>query len=245
MTTGLEEAVAKVPAAVSTVVAAVNDRAAFEWLAGAAGVVRLEHCPSVDALRTISPTDVDGIVVDCAMLELAGIAAGLRRYHDAAVPILILADRADWTSSLQHLQDANAAAFECLCPEDPPAIVALRLAAATRVVQAERDEAALRAQQLEHERNKVVVQLAGAVAHKLKQPLAVVWGYLELLLDDPNPSLDPTTRHYLSEIREAARTMDDVVNRLQRATVYQTRQYAGALEILNLDDSTEWPHNNP
>jgi hypothetical protein len=30
--------------------------------------------------------------------------------------------------------------------------------------------------QLELERNRVVVQLAGAVAHKLKQPLAVAWG---------------------------------------------------------------------
>ena len=45
-------------------------------------------------------------------------------------------------------------------------------------------------QQLELERNRVVAQLAGAVAHKLKQPLAVAWGYLELLFDDPRIGLD-------------------------------------------------------
>jgi two-component system cell cycle response regulator len=91
--------------------------------------------------------------------------------------------------------------------------------------------------ELEAERNRVVVQLAGAVAHKLKQPLAVAWGYLELLLDDPaaSASLDPTTQRYLAEIQDALRTMDDVINKLQQATVHHTRPYAGSQEILDLD----------
>ncbi|HYY87329.1 MAG TPA: histidine kinase dimerization/phospho-acceptor domain-containing protein [Chloroflexota bacterium] len=89
---------------------------------------------------------------------------------------------------------------------------------------------------LEIERNRVVAQLAGAVAHKLKQPLAVAWGYLELILEDPTAELDPTTLRYLREIHIAVQTMDEVVNRLQRATVYHTRQYPGGLEILDLDD---------
>jgi two-component system, cell cycle response regulator len=95
--------------------------------------------------------------------------------------------------------------------------------------------------ELELERDRIVAQLAGAVAHKLKQPLAVAWGYLELLLDDPRTPLDPNTQRYLAEIRAAIRTMDDVVNRLQRATVYQTREYAGTSEILNLDDLPSVP----
>ena len=89
--------------------------------------------------------------------------------------------------------------------------------------------------QIELERNRIVVQLAGAVAHKLKQPLAVAWGYLELLLDDPNLDLAPTTLRYLGEIRESLHTMDAVIVTLQQATVYQTRPYAGSLEILDLD----------
>jgi signal transduction histidine kinase len=89
--------------------------------------------------------------------------------------------------------------------------------------------------EIEIERNRVVVQLAGAVAHKLKQPLAVAWGYLELLLDDPNLDLAPSTRHYLREIQESLHTMDDVIITLQQATTYQARPYAGSLEILDLD----------
>lgn len=88
---------------------------------------------------------------------------------------------------------------------------------------------------LELERNRVVVQLAGAVAHKLTQPLAVAWGYLELLLDDPDVHLAPSTLRYLHEIRDSLGTMDEVIKHLQQATTYQTRPYAGGLEILDLD----------
>jgi two-component system cell cycle response regulator len=90
-------------------------------------------------------------------------------------------------------------------------------------------------QRLELERNRVVVQLAGAVAHKLKQPLAVAWGYLELLVDDPNLDLAPSTIRYLSEIQDSLREMDEVINKLQQATTHQTRPYAGGLEILDLE----------
>ena len=88
---------------------------------------------------------------------------------------------------------------------------------------------------LELERNRIVGQLAGAVAHQLKQPLAVAWGYLELLLDDPNLDLAPSTLHYLHEIREALQSMDEFINVLQQARTYQTRPYASSLEILDLE----------
>ena len=89
--------------------------------------------------------------------------------------------------------------------------------------------------ELELERDRVVLQLAGAVAHKLKQPLAVAWGYLELLLDDPNLDLAPSTVRYLREIQESLHTMDAVINKLQQATTHQTRPYAGGSEILDLE----------
>jgi two-component system cell cycle response regulator len=89
--------------------------------------------------------------------------------------------------------------------------------------------------QLELERNRVVVQLAGAVAHKLKQPLAVAWGYLELLLDDPHQDLSPPTIAYLREIQESLHSMDAVINKLQQATTAHTRPYAGGTEILDLE----------
>jgi signal transduction histidine kinase len=89
--------------------------------------------------------------------------------------------------------------------------------------------------ELELERNRIVSELAGAVAHKLKQPLAVAWGYLELLQDDPNLELAPSTLRYLREIRHSLQSMDDFINELQQARTYHTRPYAGGLEILDLE----------
>jgi len=83
------------------------------------------------------------------------------------------------------------------------------------------------------ERDRIVVELAGAVAHKLKQPLAVAWGYLELMLDDPDVELDPKTLRYLREIQDALGTMDEIVNKLQQTREYQTRPYAGELDVLS------------
>jgi signal transduction histidine kinase len=85
------------------------------------------------------------------------------------------------------------------------------------------------------ERDRVLAELAGAVAHKLKQPLAVAWGYMELLLEDGAMDLDPKTLHYLKEIDESLRLMDQVINRLQDACACQTRVYAGMGNILDLD----------
>ena len=77
--------------------------------------------------------------------------------------------------------------------------------------------------------NRVQAVPAGAVAHKLKQALAVAWGYLELILDDA-PTLDPTILRYLREIQLAVQSMDEMVNRLQ------VQQYAGRLQLLDRED---------
>ena len=89
-------------------------------------------------------------------------------------------------------------------------------------------------ERLDNVRSRAVAHLAGAASHKLKQPLAVAWGYLELILDDSS-TLDPTTLRYLREIQLAVQSMDEVVNRLQVATLHPTRPRRGELDILDLD----------
>ena len=63
----------------------------------------------------------------------------------------------------------------------------------------------------------------------------VLPGDLELLLDDPNLALAPSTVRYLREIQDSLHTMDEVINKLQQATTHQTRPYAGGSEILDLE----------
>jgi signal transduction histidine kinase len=88
---------------------------------------------------------------------------------------------------------------------------------------------------------RVLSLVTGAVAHKLKQPLSVAWGYTELLLEAPPADFDPTTLHCLREIDASLRRMDDVINQLQHATMGPTRRSAGGGEMLELDMPSESP----
>ncbi len=230
------------------IVVAAQDGAVRSWLERclAGSSVSLGWCADLAQVACLASGSVDALLVDETLLAPEGTGSPLALLQAARVPIVVIVGvDPDWQRARARLARAGGEVFDYLAAGDPLEIVTRRITTAVRVVHAEREEESLRAERLELERNRVVVQLAGAVAHKLKQPLSVAWGYLEMLLDEPmgddGRALDPLTLRYLEEIRQAVRTMDDVVNRLQRATVYQTRQYAGALEILNLDATEPAP----
>lgn len=100
------------------------------------------------------------------------------------------------------------------------------------------EEALARAQQrLElSERQSAVVQLAGAAAHELNQPLTALFGAAELLqrrlpADAPHNLIDTV-------LREAER-MAGIVRQLGQLTRYQTKPYLGHTEILDLNPPRE------
>ncbi len=221
------------------VLLAAEDGAIASWLAScfADSEVSFDVCASPSALASLDPATLDVLLVEPAILPAEGDAHALDSLREAGVPVLAVVPAAEWSAACARIAASGLQPLDLLSPGDPANVVRARVGLGLRLAHAERTGESLRAELIELERNRVVVQLAGAVAHKLKQPLTVALGYMELLLEDPETDvqLDPLTLHYLREIREAVHTMDDVVNRLQRATVHQTRKYAGALEILDLD----------
>ncbi|MFH1807757.1 MAG: PAS domain S-box protein [Pseudomonadota bacterium] len=91
------------------------------------------------------------------------------------------------------------------------------------------------AQQLviQSEKHAAVVELAGAAAHELNQPLTSVVGYAEMLrrkVQDGDPLKRPVDIVY----KEAER-MAEIVRKLGRITKYETKAYGGGARILDLD----------
>lgn len=85
---------------------------------------------------------------------------------------------------------------------------------------------------IEAERQKVAIQMAGAAAHELNQPLTVIIGYTSILLqrsgeDDPEYPI-------LATLERNARKISDIVRRLSQITRYKTRTYAHDDAILDL-----------
>ncbi|HEX2988435.1 MAG TPA: histidine kinase dimerization/phospho-acceptor domain-containing protein, partial [Chloroflexota bacterium] len=77
------------------------------------------------------------------------------------------------------------------------------------------------------------VELAGAVAHEMNQPLTVIISGAELMAH-PGRSVEEV-REVASRMAEASERMADIVVKLQKATCYRNKPYVGKVRIVDLD----------
>jgi PAS domain S-box-containing protein len=85
------------------------------------------------------------------------------------------------------------------------------------------------------EKQSVAIELAGAAAHELNQPLTSVMGYAQMLLrklgaEDARVALAKT-------IFEEAERMATIVRKLGSLTRYETKSYVGSAQILDIERS--------
>jgi len=86
---------------------------------------------------------------------------------------------------------------------------------------------------IEEERLKVLLQMAGATAHELNQPLMALLGYIELMaMDRNNPE---KVGKYSDQIEDAGRRIAEIVRKIQTIRHDEVKHYAGETTILNLD----------
>lgn len=89
------------------------------------------------------------------------------------------------------------------------------------------------------EKQAVLIELAGALAHELNQPLTSVMGYVQLLrrlLPGENSDL----HEYAAVLEKEADRMAEIVRKIGHITRYETKSYVGQSRILDLDRSV-WP----
>jgi len=86
---------------------------------------------------------------------------------------------------------------------------------------------------IEEERLKVLLQMAGATAHELNQPLMALLGYIELMaMDRNNPE---KVGKYSEQVEEAGRRIAEIVRKIQTIRHDEVKRYAGETTILKLD----------
>jgi PAS domain S-box-containing protein len=99
------------------------------------------------------------------------------------------------------------------------------------------------------EKQAVAIELAGAAAHELNQPLTSVMGYAQMLMR----KLGPADAHIptVQTILDEAERMAAIVRQLGSLTRYETKSYVGGAQIIDLDrsaregDSTPHPPRPP
>ena len=86
--------------------------------------------------------------------------------------------------------------------------------------------------ELEETRLKALIELAGATAHEMRQPLAVVIGFSDLLKDRIKNSED--VEEDLKIIKEQCLRMDDIIKKMLNITHYKTIEYTDGVRIIDL-----------
>jgi two-component system cell cycle response regulator len=86
---------------------------------------------------------------------------------------------------------------------------------------------------IEEERLKVLLQMAGATAHELNQPLMALLGYIELMaMDKKNPE---NAAKYSTQIEAAGRRIAEIVKKIQTIRHDEVKHVVGDATILKLD----------
>lgn len=87
------------------------------------------------------------------------------------------------------------------------------------------------------ERQAVAMELAGAAAHELNQPLTAILGYSELLRR--RFEVEHPQRKAIDMIYQETERMAGIVKRLGQITSYQTKPYVGGAHIIDLNGHQE------
>jgi len=88
-------------------------------------------------------------------------------------------------------------------------------------------------QEVENERLKTAIQLAGAAAHELRQPMTTIIGFTELLSD--KVSKGEHVKQELDIIVQQCYKMDEIIKRMLSITKYKTKTYSEDTEIFDLE----------
>jgi two-component system cell cycle response regulator len=83
------------------------------------------------------------------------------------------------------------------------------------------------------EREKVLLQTAGATAHEINQPLTIIWGLSQLIMmqyKDDTPLVE-----MINEIYEATQKINHIITKMHNIRTVVTKPYIGNIEIIDFN----------
>lgn len=89
------------------------------------------------------------------------------------------------------------------------------------------------------EREKVMLEMAGAAAHELAQPITSAMGLIQIIL--AKNEMNNQKSEFDTEMKmlyECLQRMTDVIHKIQRIRKYETTPYAGAKSIIDINKAS-------
>lgn len=204
-------------------------------------------------MERLSGGDIDAVLLN---LSIQGCEAldTFRKFNQRApeLPTLILADQSDEVLAIQtaregaedflvkgHLESDLLVRAICIAIERKKSKEVLRktmLELEQSVIELKKANRKVIEQQksiIKEERIKVILEMAGATAHEIKQPLTAILGYLDLMrmFKDVPPELEK----YISEIESAAEKTSRIVSSMHEISKYESKSHAGDVSSIKFD----------
>jgi DNA-binding response OmpR family regulator len=177
------------------------------------------------ALQSLFAENFGVVLLDLSLPDSQGLETFTRMQGQSArTPIVVLTGLADETLAVKAVQEGAQDYLIKGQVEGNLLVRSMRYAIERQAVREELKRANLKILEqqksvIEEERLKVLLQMAGATAHELNQPLAVLLGFIGLLkMENPDP--DKLTR-YLGEIEKAGNRMAKIVSQIQNIRRYE------------------------
>ncbi len=85
---------------------------------------------------------------------------------------------------------------------------------------------------MDEERNRVLLQMAGATAHEVNQPLMTLLANIEMI--QTTGSVAEEMKKRLSAIEKSGKRISSIVKKIQSLKQYQTTSYTGGEEIIDI-----------
>jgi DNA-binding response OmpR family regulator len=182
-----------------------------------------------ECLDLLRDTRVDVLILDWILPGMDGVEVCKRLHSSERIksPHIIMVTIMGGSRSKIYALDSGADDF-INKPIDMDELLA-RVRVGMRVMNAR--EKIAKAEKLEG-----VLQMAGAVAHELSQPLTSLMGLVDLLLLQFQPS-DPLHGRLCQIVNEAQR-LGDLTKKIGRIVKYETRDYLGDTRIVDIDKAS-------
>ncbi len=92
--------------------------------------------------------------------------------------------------------------------------------------------------ELEEERLKVLLQMAGTTAHELGQPLTVLLGCIEIIL--MTQDIPESLAKLIGRVNDSGQRIAQIVRKIQSLRHYETKQYVEKLSIIDIEQKLEF-----
>jgi DNA-binding NtrC family response regulator len=195
----------------------------------------LWHAQSLrEGLAALGDAAYDVVLLDLTLPDSCGLATFVRmRVASPALPIIVLTGMDDDELARAAVRRGAQDFLGKRNMDEQKLDRAIRYALERHRLYRRTEQ--VNATLLEAERNRVVQETAGGVAHEINQPLTVITVVADHLLHE----LSPTDPNYdlIVSLSQASRRVDEIVQAMKLVKRYAVKPYTDVLNILDIEDA--------